>query len=313
MSANIKGAKAGESKARQPKVAADSAQSKTYIKVLYGLSQGKIKGLVKGNQSIYLDDTPLEDSTGSKNFQDVTVDIRLGSNDQEYIEGFPDISSETAIGTELKSESPWVKAFTNLDLDAVRVRLKWGPLREQNADNGDVNGITILYAIDVQTDGGTWTEVLNTKISDKTSANYERTHRIDLPEADTGWQIRVRRLTPNSTSEFISDKMYVEAIAEVIDAKLRYPNTALLGLQYDAETFSNVAKIAVECDGIEILVPSNYNAETRVYSGLWDGTFKRAYTNNPAWHFYDECLSIERINASMIDKWSIYRLAQYCD
>lgn len=313
MSANIKGAKAGESKARQPKVAADSAQSKTYIKVLYGLSQGKIKGLVKGNQSIYLDDTPLEDSTGNKNFQDVTVDIRLGSNDQEYIEGFPDISSETAIGTELKSESPWVKAFTNLDLDALRVRLKWGPLREQNADNGDVNGITILYAIDVQTDGGTWTEVLNTKISDKTSANYERTHRIDLPEADTGWQIRVRRLTPNSTSEFISDKMYVEAVAEVIDAKLRYPNTALLGLQYDAETFSNVAKIAVECDGIEIQVPSNYNAETRVYSGLWDGTFKRAYTNNPAWHFYDACLSIERINATMIDKWSIYRLAQYCD
>lgn len=309
----IKGAKAGQGKQRQAKVAADSAQSKTYIKILYGLSKGKIKGLARGNQSIYLDDTPLEGLNGEQNFQDVTIDLRLGTNDQDYIEGFPDISSEIAIGTELKSDTPWVKAFTNLDLDAVRVRLKWGPLREQNAKNGDVNGVTILYAIDVQTDGGTWTEALNTQISDKTSANYERTHRIDLPQADIGWQIRVRRITANSTSEYVSDKMYVEAVAEVIDAKLRYPNTALLGLQYDAETFSNVAKVAVECDGVEILVPSNYNPETRIYSGIWDGTFQRAYTNNPAWHFYDECLTIPRIDASMVDKWSIYRLGQYCD
>ncbi len=309
----IKGAKAGQGKQRQAKVAADSAQSKTYIKILYGLSKGKIKGLARGNQSIFLDDTPLEGLNGEQNFQDITVDLRLGTNDQDYIEGFPDISSEIAIGTELKSDTPWVKAFTNLDLDAVRVRLKWGPLREQNAKNGDVNGITILYAIDVQTDGGTWTEALNTQISDKTSANYERTHRIDLPQADIGWQIRVRRITANSTSEYVSDKMYVEAVAEVIDAKLRYPNTALLGLQYDAETFSNVAKVSVECDGVEILVPSNYNAETRIYTGIWDGTFQRAYTNNPAWHFYDECLSVPRIDASMVDKWSIYRLGQYCD
>ncbi|MDM1758129.1 phage tail protein [Acinetobacter sp. 256-1] len=318
MSAMIKGEKAGSKKARQAVVAPDSAQSKTYIKILYGLSEGKIKGLSHGFQSIYLDDTPLHDANGNSNFENITVDTRLGTNDQDYIEGFPDISSETAIGVELKSASPWVKAFTNLDMDAVRVRLKWGPLREQNQENGDVNGITIQYAIDVQTDGGTWTEVLNTQVTDKTSANYERSHRIDLPKASKGWQIRVRRITPNATSEFISDKMYVEAVTEVIDAKLRYPNTALLGLQYDAETFSNVAKVAVECDGIEILVPTNYNPETRQYLGLWNGTFKRAYTNNPAWHFYDACITKryalgDRINSSMIDKWSIYRLAQYCD
>ncbi len=314
----IKGEKAGSKKARQAVVAPDSAQSKTYIKILYGLSEGKIKGLANGFQSIYLDDTPLHDANGNSNFENITVDTRLGTNDQDYIEGFPDISSETAIGVELKSASPWVKAFTNLDMDAVRVRLKWGPLREQNQENGDVNGITIQYAMDVQTDGGTWTEVLNTQVTDKTSANYERSHRIDLLKASKGWQIRVRRITPNATSEFISDKMYVEAVTEVIDAKLRYPNTALLGLQYDAETFSNVAKVAVECDGIEILVPTNYNPETRQYLGLWNGTFKRAYTNNPAWHFYDACITKryalgDRINSSMIDKWSIYRLAQYCD
>ena len=318
MNTVVHGAKAGSSEARKPVVAIDSAQSKTYIKILYGLSEGPIKGLVNGIRSIYLDDTPLQDTNGIWNFNNVTVATRLGTNDQTYIEGFPDISSETGVGVELKAESPWIKGFTNTELNALRIRLRWGPLRQQNMDNGDVNGITILYAIDLQTDGGTWTEVLNTKISDKTSANYERSHRIDLPKADFGWQVRVRRITPNASSDSVSDKMYVQAVTEVIDAKLRYPNTALLGLQYDAETFSNVAKMAVECEGVEILIPSNYNPETRQYTGLWDGTFKRAYTNNPAWHFYDACISKryalgDRINSSMIDKWSLYRLGQYCD
>ncbi|HCW3616207.1 TPA: phage tail protein, partial [Acinetobacter baumannii] len=171
---------------------------------------------------------------------------------------------------------------------------------------------------DIQTDGGAWTEVLKTKISDKTSANYERAHRIDLPKADSGWLIRVRRITPNSTSEFVSDKMYVEAFTEVVDAKLRYPNTALLGLQYDAETFGNVAKLAVDLKGRLLLVPTNYNPQTRQYTGIWDGTFKRAYTNNPAWIYYDLCTNDRyglgnRLTPFMIDKWSLYRLAQYCD
>lgn len=318
MNTPIKGAKAGAQQPRQPVIDLDSAQSKTFIKILYGLSEGPIKGLANGYKSIFLDDTPLQDFNGNWNFENVSVDIREGTNDQTYIEGFPDISSETAIGVELKSETPWVKAFNNTELDAVRLRLRWGPLREQNESNGDLNGYTIRYAVDVQTDGGTWSEVLNTQISDKTSANYERSHRIDLPKADSGWQVRIRRLTPNTSSEFISDKMYVQAVTEVIDAKLRYPNTALLGLRYDAQTFSNVAKMAVECEGVEILLPSNYNPETRVYTGLWDGSFKRAYSNNPAWHFYDACITKRyalgnRINSSMIDKWSIYRLGQYCD
>ncbi|HHP7941571.1 TPA: host specificity protein J, partial [Acinetobacter baumannii] len=236
----------------------------------------------------------------------------------EYIEGFPAVESETAIDVELKSETPWVRAFSNLDLDAVRLRLKWGPLRTQNATNGDVSGVTIEYAIDLQTDGGIWTEVLKTKISDKTSANYERAHRIDLPRADSGWLIRVRRLTPNSTSEYVSDKMYIEAVTEVIDAKLRYPNTALLGLQYDAETFGNVAKVAADTKGRILKVPTNYNPATRQYVGMWDGTFKEAYSNNPAWIYYDICTVDryalgDRLTPLMVDKWSLYRLAQYCD
>lgn len=314
----VLGAKKGSDKQRQPVISPDSAQSKTYIKVLYGLAEGEIEGLANGLQSIYLEETPLQNSNGGFNFENVKVDFRNGTNDQEYIEGFPAVESETAINVELKSETPWVRAFSNLDLDAVRLRLKWGPLRSQNATNGDVSGITIEYAIDLQTDGGIWTEVLKTKISDKTSANYERAHRIDLPRADSGWLIRVRRLTPNSTSEYVSDKMYIEAVTEVIDAKLRYPNTALLGLQYDAETFGNVAKVAADTKGKILKVPTNYNPATRQYVGMWDGTFKEAYSNNPAWIYYDICTVDryalgDRLTPLMVDKWSLYRLAQYCD
>ncbi|MCJ8755841.1 phage tail protein [Acinetobacter baumannii] len=314
----VVGAKKGSNKQRQPVISPDSAQSKTFIKVLYGLAEGEIEGLANGLQSIYLEETPLQNADGSLNFENVKVDFRNGTNDQEYIEGFPAVENETAIDVELKSETPWVRAFSNLDLDAVRLRLKWGPLRTQNATNGDVSGVTIEYAIDLQIDGGVWTEVLKTKISDKTSANYERAHRIDLPRADSGWLVRVRRLTPNTTSEYISDKMYIAAVTEVIDAKLRYPNTALLGLQYDAETFGNVAKVAMDTKGRLLKVPTNYNPVTRQYVGMWDGTFKEAYSNNPAWIYYDICTVDryalgDRLTPLMIDKWSLYRLAQYCD
>ncbi len=150
----VVGAKKGSKKQRQPVISPDSAQSKTYIKVLYGLAEGEIEGLANGLQSIYLEETPLQNADGSLNFENVKVDFRNGTNDQEYIEGFPAVESETAIDVELKSETPWVRAFSNLDLDAVRLRLKWGPLRTQNATNGDVSGVTIEYAIDLQTDGG---------------------------------------------------------------------------------------------------------------------------------------------------------------
>ena len=318
MNAVIKGAKAGEEKARKAVIAPDSAQSKTYIKILYGLSEGEIEGLANGLQSVYLEETPLQNPAGGWNFEDVQADFRHGTNDQAHIEGFPDISSESAINVELKSDTPWVRAISNIDLDAVNIRFKWAALRQTNSDNGDVNGVLIQYAVDLQTDGGTWTEVLKSAVDDKTSANYERSHRIDLPAANTGWTIRARRITPNSTSEYVSDKMYVEAITDVIDLKLSYPNTALLGLQYDAETFSNVAKVAVDLKGIKIQVPSNYNPISRTYTGMWDGTFKRAYTNNPAWIYYDICTAKryalgDRLTSAMLDKWSLYRLAQYCD
>lgn len=314
----IHGAKKGSSKQRQPVIAPDSAQSKTFISIMYGLGEGEIAGLANGYKSVYLDDTPLQNDDDEFNFPNVKVDFRAGTNDQEYIDGFADVASETNVGVELKHGTPWVKSFNNLDLDAVRVRIKWGALRQQNRDNGDVLGVKIDYAIDVKTDNGGWVEALNTSINAKTSNAYERSHRIDLPKAGTGWAVRVRRITPDSTSELVSDTMYISAITEVIDLKLRYPNTALLGLRYDAEQFSNVAKMAARCRGLIIKVPTNYNPITRTYDGLWDGEFKMAYCNNPAWVYYDLCTATRyglggRLTEYMIDKWSLYRLAQYCD
>lgn len=318
MNAVIKGAKGGSKSQRQPKIANDTTASKTYARLQYGMSEGEVEGLANGFKSIFLDDTPVESDSGARNFQDVTLDFRSGTNDQTYMEGFESIASEAAVGVELKSDTPWVKGITNLNLDAVIVRVRFGALKKQDPSNGDVSGIVIDYSIEVQTDGGAWELMLDTKMSGKTSANYERTHRIGLPKANNNWLIRVTRKTPNSSSEYVSDKMYIQAITEVIDLKLTYPNTAVIGVQYDAETFSNIAKIAVDLKGVKIKVPSNYDPVTRTYIGIWDGTFKRAYSNNPAWIYYDLCTNKRyalgnRLTEQMIDKWSLYRLAQYCD
>lgn len=314
----VKGAKRGQDKPRRPSIAKDSVASTSTAKLLYGLAEGEVYGLVDGGKSIRLDGTPLLDDNGNANFEGVTWDFRHGTNEQDYIKGFPDVSNETGIGVELKSSQPWIKAFTDTQLSAVRVRFKWNRLSKTNPDNGDVTGYKIDYAIDLQTDGGAYQEVLKTKIEDKTSAGYERTHRIDLPKATTGWQIRVRRLTPNDPSEYVQDTMMIDAVAEVIDVKLRYPNTALLGVQYNAETFSSIAKLEAHVRGSIIRVPANYDPVARTYTGIWDGTFKDAYSNNPAWVCYDLCRQWryglgERLDATMIDKWSLYTLGQYCD
>ncbi|WP_080949078.1 TipJ family phage tail tip protein [Moraxella bovoculi] len=312
----IYGAKKGSKGQQKPNIAKDTTASTNYLQGLYGLSEGEVFGLVDGGKSIKLDGTPLINDNGQPNFENVTWEFRNGTIDQEHIKGFSSVENEQSVGVELRHDRPFTRAISNTQLSAVVIRLNWGALREQK-DNGDIVGYKIDYAIDVQTDGGAWTTVLNTTINDKASQGYQRSHRIDLPTARRGWTVRVRRITPNRDSDLIADTMSVQAITEVIDAKLRYPCTALLAIKYDAETFGNVAKVAVRMRGMIVQVPSNYNAQTRTYAGVWDGTFKPAYTNNPAWVFYDLCTAKryglgERL-AGKVDKWSLYALGQYCD
>ncbi|MDO4700683.1 MAG: phage tail protein [Moraxella sp.] len=312
----IIGAKKGNKASKKPHIQKDTTASVAFFKGLHGLCEGEIAGLADGGKSIRLDGTPIINANGTPNFEEVKWSFRSGTLRQEHIAGFPSVENETAVNVELRHDRPFIKYFNNTQLSAVRVRLNWNALRQAH-DNGDVTGYRIDYAIDVQSDGGSFVQVLNTCINDKTSQGYKRSHRIDLPSAKRGWSVRVRRLTANADSELISDKMTVDAVTEIIDAKLTYPCTALLGLEYDAQIFSSIAKLAVRLRGKLIQVPTNYNPETRQYTGLWDGTFKLEYSNNPAWVYYDLCTHKryglgERL-AGLVDKWSLYRLAQYCD
>lgn len=300
---------------RKPHVAADDLVSNSRFRGIYGLCEGEVYGLADGAKSIRLDGTPIVNSSGQPNFAGVRYEFRTGTVQQEYIKGFASVENEINIGVELRHDRPFVRQINNAELSAVRVRLNFNSLRQQH-DNGDITGYAIEYAIDLQVEGGAYQEVLKNTVRGKASSGFKKSHRIDLPKGKR-WTLRVRRITPNRNSELIADTTTIDAITEIIDAKLRYPCTALLGLSYDAKTFNNIAKVAVRLKGAIIRVPSNYNPETRTYNGLWDGAFKKAYSNNPAWVFYDVCTH-ERYGlgnqlAGMVDKWRLYQIGQYCD
>ncbi|MEL4294021.1 phage tail protein [Shewanella xiamenensis] len=311
----IHGAKAGESEQRTPVESPDDLRSIAKAKILLAIGEGEFEGQLSG-QNVFLDGTPLLDANGAENFPGVIWDFRPGSVHQTYIPGLPSVENEVALGIELKSEQPYTKAITNSLLSAVRVRFRW-PALQQQLDNGDVNGYRIEYAIDLSTDGGSYQTVLSTAVDGKTTQPYERSHRIDLP-AGNSWQIRIRRLTPNQNNNRVADLMQIAAITDVIDRKLKYPNTALLYVEFDASQFQNIPVVSCEPLMRKVRVPTNYNPLTREYTGVWDGSFKIAWTDNPAWVSYDIILDDrfgtgKRINASLVDKWELYKIAQYCD
>ena len=314
----ITGSKGGSNNTTTPTESPDSLQSTSYAKILLALGEGEWEGGLDGT-NIFLDGTPVIAADGTQNFPGVRWEFRPGTPDQEYIQGMPDVENEITVGTELTSQTPWVRSLTNTQLSAFRLRFSWQQLQQQ-LDNGDVVGYRIEYAIDVATDGGAYQQMYPTAIDGKTTTKYERSHRIDLPTATTGWQVRVRRLTPNSTSNRIADKMVIESITELIDVKLRYPETALLFVQFDAKQFQNIPAVSCEPKMGIVRVPTTYDPITRSYTGTWDGSFKWAWTNNPAWVFYDllvnDRYSIgERIKAEnlVMTKFDLYAIAQYCD
>lgn len=313
---DIRGEKGGSSKPKSPTEASDSLRSTNLAKLLIAVGEGEFDS-VPTDYDIYLDNTPIRDASGNYNFPNVKWDWRPGSVDQTYIPGIPSVENETSLNIELRSDSPWVRSITNTQLSAVRMRLAW-PALQRSDDQGNVGGYRIEYAIDVATDGGAYQQVLVDAVDGKSTTRYERSRRIDLPDATTGWQIRVRRLTPNQNTNKIADTMLVAGYTEVIDAKLRYPNTALLYIEFDAEQFTNIPAVTVKCKARRWMVPSNYDPILRTYTGTWDGSMKSAWTNNPAWITYGICTEDrfglgKRIKPFMVDKWELYRIAQYCD
>jgi predicted phage tail protein len=313
----IRGAKGGSSSAHTPVEQADDLLSEAKLKMVIALSEGEIQGDLVAQQ-IFLNDTQLANDDGTYNFTGVKWDYRKGTQDQTYLQGMPEIDNESSVGIEVKASSPWTRQFSNLTLDAIRIKLSL-PIQYQYKDNGDMVGTVTQYAIDLSTDGAAYQTVVNGSFDGKTTSEYQRDHRIDLPSATTGWSIRVRRITADSTSTKLINAFKVFSFAEVIDSKLRYPNTALLYIELDSSQFNGSApKTTCKPKGKLIRVPTTYNPETRTYSGTWAGDFKIAYSNNPAWIFYDLVLDEiygmgSWVDATMIDKWALYSIAQYCD
>lgn len=321
----VAGSKGGSTKQKKPSIASNSVPSIATIRMLYLWSWGPIVGPVNGLRSVKLDGTPVVSEDGAVNYPAVKWQFRSGELNQERMTGISESSNEIAVGQQLLSTTPYVYTVTNSMLDAVRVRFSWPQLQSQDS-SGNIDGVRIAYAVDVSTDNGPFQQVLASEVNRKNVTKYERSHRIELP-AGSRWAIRARRITPEFNSSLVQDGMYIEAIAEVVDSDQEYPLTAVSCVEYDAEQFGgDIAKIAVLMRGRIVRVPMNYDPESRTYAtggsgttnGVWDGTFKEAYTNNPAWVFYDLALHPyyglgDRIDASMINRWSLYRIGQYCD
>ncbi|CAM4005836.1 host specificity protein J [Pseudomonas wadenswilerensis] len=311
----ITGAKGGEKKPKSPVEAPDSLQSTNIAKILLAVGEGEFDE-TPTDRDIYLDNTPIVDASGNVNFPGVKWEWRPGSIEQDYIQGIPAIENETTVNVELRSDTPFTRTLSNLQLSRFRVRFSWPRLASQD-DNG-TNGYRIEYAIDVSTDGGAFVESLRGAVDGKTTNGYQRSEPVSLPPATSGWAFRIRRITPNANSGTIADQMLIAGYTEIIDQKLRYPNTALLYIEFNAEQFHNIPAVTVNCKAQRWPVPSNYDPVTRTYTGVWDGTFKQAWTNNPVWATYGLCVNDrfglgKRIQPWMVDKWEMYRISQYCD
>ncbi|EMI1807711.1 DUF1983 domain-containing protein [Pseudomonas aeruginosa] len=321
----LRGSKGGSSKPKQPHIAQNGVASLSTARIVYLLSWGPIVGPVNGLKSIKLDGTPIQAEDGTLNYPDVKWQFRPGELNQERLEGVAESSNEIAVGQTLLSTRPYIYTVTNATADAVRVRLSWPNLQAQDS-SGNINGVRIEYAIDVATDGAPYQTVLSTFVDRKNVTTYYRSHRINLP-AGGHWAVRVRRITPEANSSLVQDTMVLTAIAEVVDSNQEFPLTAVGCVEYDAQQFGgDFPKFSALMRGRIVRVPMNYDPETRTYftggpgttNGVWDGTFKEAYSNNPAWVFYDLVLNPyyglgERIDQSMVNRWALYRIAQYCD
>ncbi|EGD4989023.1 DUF1983 domain-containing protein, partial [Escherichia coli] len=312
----ITGAKGGSQKQHTPVEQPDSAQSMARCRMLLALGEGEFAGGLDATR-IFLDGTPLGNPDGTMNFENVSWDFRPGTQTQTPIPGFPAVENETTVGVSLTKATPWTRALSNTQIDAVLVRIGIPGLQQQEND-GDIVGTTVKYHIDLAVDGGAFSTVMTRTVTEKLSSLYELTHRINLPKASTGWQIRVVRDTDDSTSQMLQNKTQVQAITEVIDARLRYPHTALLYVSFNAKSFNNIPKVSCKPKGRIIRIPSNYDPIARTYSGTWDGTFKWGWTNNPAWIWFDVLTEPRfglgrRVTPEMLDKWELYRIAQRCD
>lgn len=306
---------------RAPVEAPDSLRSIELAKVLDIVSEGEIVGFADAANPlscVFFNYTPLANADGSLNFKNVQIESRVGTMTQDYIPGFEAVENEIGINVELRSDAPWVRAISNPELTAARVTLSVQALSKANTSNGDVTGYYIGFKIELKVGSGSYTDVIYSAFSGKSTSPYSRSYRIELPPSATGWTIRITRFTPNANSATIQDITRIDSYTEIADVKLRYPMTALVGVVIDAEQFSSIPTRTYRLKGRIIKVPTNYNPVTRVYTGIWDGTFQLRYSNNPAWVFYDLVMNDRyglghMITADQVDRYALYKIGRYCD
>ncbi|MHA6128927.1 TipJ family phage tail tip protein [Pseudomonas fluorescens group sp. PF-1] len=305
--------------ARTPVEAPDSIRSRQHVRILHAICEGEIQGIVGGDQGIFFDDVPLQNPDGSYNFSSVGIDGRVGTQWQAYMP-ITGLEAEQTVGVELKQYVSVERAITDTDVDAVRLTFSVPQLSEQNLQNGDTSGSNFALRLDAKLGTGAWYQMCDDiDIHAKTMSRTQFSFYLRLlPSGGLPRYIRATRLNVDSTSAAIQNRTSFDSITLLWDEKLRYPNTAMVGISIDAEQFSSIPRMAFLIQGIKVLVPSNYNPITRAYSGSWDGTFHRLWTDNPAWVWYDMLTNTRYglgglLDSSLIDKYALYSIAQYCD
>lgn len=307
------GGSAGASSARTPVEAPDSLQSVATAKVLVLVGLGQTGGPERGLQSIYLDGVPLQAEDGSMNFERVSAEWRTGTQMQTRIEGFSDVETEYSVGVDVTQATALVRQIDNLDADSVRVTVSVSALRSVNSQ-GDTGPAEVELAVDIKPAVGSFAEVGRILIAGKGRSKYQRARRFALP-GDGPWQVRVRRLTPDSTTQNLQNVTAWDSYTVINELPMRYPNYALLALKFDARQFSSFPKIEFRWRWALLRVPSNYDPIARRYAGSWDGTFVQAWSDNPCWWLYTY-LTDPRYVIALPDglyKWDLYAIAQWCD
>lgn len=312
----VHGSKGGSPKPHTPQEVEDNLISINKIKVLLAISDGEIDPDFS-LKDLYLNDVPVQSKEGTMNYEGVVAEFRPGTQTQSYIQGFTDTASEVTVNRALKQDTPFIFPVTNKSISAVRVKI-FMPRGVKTETNGDMVGVKVEYAIDFAVDGGSYQEVLKDVIDGKTMSGYDRTKRINLPAFNDQVLVRVRRITGDSTDARLVDEISVQSYAQVVDAKFRYPLTGLLYVELNSAMFPQMPNISVKKKWKLVKVPSNYDPVAREYHGTWDGSFKQAWSNNPAWVLYD-LITNQRYGLDQrelgidVDKWSLYEAGQYCD
>lgn len=309
----------GGGQSRAPVEAPNSLFSVAFAKSVFLLSEGEVQGFPTSDvRDIFLDGTPIKRADGTENFKNVVLDYRSGTDSQTPMSGFSQVENTVGVATTVSRDiGPVTRTITNSAIERCRVIIQHPSLQSVDTGTGDTNPTSVTYRISLSANGGPFITKAEPTVSGKSSGQFQRAYEFALT-GSAPWQVKVERLTADSTSSFLSNSIVWQAYTEIVDDKFAYPNSAVLGVKVDARQFNNIPDVKVRLRGKRVQIPSNYNPAERTYTGLWDGTFQTAWTDNPAWIFRDLCLNpvygVRRYLPGFdVDRWTLYQISQYCD